>query len=922
MRPLQLTLSAFGSYAKETKIDFSKLGSKGLFAITGDTGAGKTTIFDGIMFALFGELSGDYRNGSMLRSQYADNKTVTYVELTFEYRDKVYYIKRTPSYTIPSEKEGEESKKKASADLYEKVNGINKCIVSNPTNVTKKVEELLGVNRNQFKQIAMIAQGDFLKLLLADTSTRKEIFRKIFNTGRYESLQKELNEQAKSIGYEFGNSDRNIKIYIQGIKLPEEGPIKNQLDDAVATNRYEEIIGLLEQLNASDNELNNKLKEEINNLNQQITDLTSSVKLAKSYQDAKKQLPLKEADKTNIDKCLAEARNAKQNADARKPESEEIGKKITLLTNSLNDYDELASKNSRLSDIRENQRQDHEINLPAANLKISSLENEIEQLKKELEGLSSAGENKVKLENAAQKLSEKRTKLVNLFREIEAFDNMQVVFEQLKKEFLKAQNKSTDADLNASKLRALFLAEQAGLMAKDLSEGAPCPVCGSTHHEKLAELSENAPSENEVKEAEEAAREAQAQANSASEKANSKKGEVSTKKQALEALNNELFGDTDFSKQRVTDEGLKVTNEIASLNEKIENEEGKIIRKDELNKIIPEKERELPGLRTNVEKISNRIAGYAASITNLEIEISDLKKKLKYNDKQSAMVIINNTKAAKKLIDEAIETCTENFNKFDRQLVGLNAEISTLKKQLENDPKVDIDKTEITITSLKEQLEKANTEQDTVVGRLEKNTQSKEKIKAEWEQFGKLENQLKMVNSLSDTMNGTLNKKARIELETYVQMRYFDAILHRANLQLSRLSNNQYELVRSKSWKGASKCGLDLNVIDHYSGSERPVQSLSGGESFKASLALALGLSDQIQHTAGGIKLDTMFVDEGFGSLDEESLRVAKQTLINLGNSDKLVGIISHVDVLKDLDKRIVVTKKQDEGSKAVVEVG
>lgn len=920
MRPLHLTLSAFGSYADETKIDFSKFGEKGLFAITGDTGAGKTTIFDGIMFALFGEPSGDVRDGNMLRSKYADDSTPTFVELDFQYRDKVYRIKRNPRYMRPAKKGEGETAETAKAELIDITDGNRKNLASNSA-VTGKVVEFLGVNRAQFKQIAMIAQGDFLKLLLADTNTRQTIFRKIFNTENYEKLQQEIAVKANELSNSFKYSEKAIKQYVAGIIPPSEGAIKEQLKEAVAEWDYKDIIALIGKLNAEDKIAEKRLLEEMDMFNNNISAKKTAVGLAKAFEDAKNKLPQKEAEKRTADEELENAANALKEAEKRKPEVEKIGESITLLTKSLGDYDKLAEINSQLSNVCAQQKKDQETNLPNARKEVMNQEVKIADLKKELLDLANAGENKAKLEADVQVLSTKKTNLANLYKGIETIEKMQADLEKLQAEFKTAQHNANEADAKASQLRTLFLAEQAGLMAKDLQEGMPCPVCGATHHINLAQLSSSAPTEADVKAAEGTAKNAQDIATKASADASAMNGMVVTKKQELETLNNSLLGDTNLDKKRVFDEGVTLKNKIDSLQNDIKTEKDRYNRKTELEKSIPNEEAKLPGLRDKVNNLTNEIAGYEATIKSLNQEIADIRGKLLHADKAAAQAVINKAKEAKDLLEKSINSCSTRHNEAGKKVSGLAAEIETLKEQLKNDPKVDIAQTEQEIALQEAELKKMNEEQDDINHRYKNNASLSSSIAKEWQTFGKLDKLLKSVNALSATVNGKLKEKAKIELETYVQMHYFDAILYRANLQLLRLSNSQYELVRSTSANGNAKCGLDLNVIDHYNGTERPVQSLSGGESFKASLSLALGLSEQIQHTAGGIKLDTMFVDEGFGSLDEESLRVAKKTLTNLGNADKLVGIISHVDLLKDLDKRIVVTKTQA-GSKANVEVG
>lgn len=921
MRPILLTLSAFGSYANETVIDFSKFGETGLFAITGDTGAGKTTLFDGIMFALYGEPSGDIRDGSMLRSKYADTQTPTFVEMVFQNRNKLYRVKRSPKYMRPAKKGDGETPQAAKAELYEITGGECRNMARNTSDVTPAVEELLGINREQFKQIAMISQGDFLKLLLAGTKERMDIFRKIFNTENFQTLQKSIAEKYSELSANFNNSNRSIAQYVNGIILPADGPVKDQLRDATQTERYGEVLDLLEQQNTTDEQTDKQLQASLEQLSRRVADTTAAIQLAKTFEKAKTSLPLKKDEKKAADAALKTATQLKAEADQRKPEAEKLGDAIALLTNSLGDYDLLETKQAALDQLQKKQAEDQNTHLPNIKQELSAQEEKIEQLKKELAQLGNAGENKAKLEAEKELLTQKRANYAELYKEMTALEEMQARLALLQQDFVAAQQAASQAEHRANNLRAAFLAEQAGLMAKDLAEGTPCPVCGAVHHPHLADLSVNAPDENQVKQADAAAKRAQDAAAKASAAASTQKGMTDTKRTQLELLNENLMGDRILDKQRVCGKGTETRNRLDELQLKINTEEQKAKRKADLEKQLPLEEAKLPKLRDCLTDISTRLAGYTSTIAAGRKEADEIKTRLRYADKTAALKEIDTIKSAKRLIDDLIERQNDHYVKCSEKVAVLAAEIAALTEQLKNDPKIEVEQAEQAREQLLHEQKEANALQDSVHHRLQTNRVLGERIASEWKQFGNLQKQLQLVANLSDTVNGKLNGRPKIELETYVQMHYFDAIVSRANRQFLRLSNGQYELVRSAGSGGNAKCGLDLNVIDHYNGSERPVQSLSGGESFKASLSLALGLSEQIQHAAGGIKLDTMFVDEGFGSLDEDSLRVAKQTLINLGDTDKLVGIISHVDILKDLDKRIEVTKKQAGGSSAVVVV-
>lgn len=772
MRPLELTLSAFGSYAGEETIDFTRLGTKGLYLITGDTGAGKTTIFDAIVFALYGEASGDARGAEMLRSKYAAADTPTFVRMKFTCHDAVYHITRNPEYRRPAKKGNGYTNHKADAEFI--------CpdgrVVAKNREVTKAVTELLGLDKNQFTQIAMIAQGDFLRLLYAKTEERSKIFRDIFHTKAYQTIQERLKAEAGVLRQDYEALEKSIDQYLEGVLCKEEDFAARM--DTVRQNRKAIPAGEIAVL----------LQERI---------LVEEEELAR----LQKQLDTYEKELERLHQLIGREEERKK----WKRELEEAERQIALLRPSLQEMREQYDKKRQSFQEFEKERARLE-KLYQDSLEILEKKEEREQLRLQIE---------------------------NLRKDAEASE------EAYQKAALSYRKKKDDCD----EMEKRYLDEQAGILAGRLEEGTPCPVCGSISHPMPAEPKEGAPTREEVDKAKRAVEKANADVNRASKDAGSVKGRLNSEQERYQAM-------------------------LAA--EKEEGKEAVLLRfagKEEAEKELREKEEE--GLR-------------------LQKEHADAEKR--YRNKEKEYERCQNTK-------------------------------ETLEKQLKERDACNVEELTAQRNVLMEKKQLAAEKQQELYRYIKTNTGIAQAVAKQGKRMEALEEKWNLVGELSGTFNGNVSGKDKIMLETYVQMTYFDRMIRRANTRFMMMSGGQYELRRAAAAQNMkSQSGLELEVIDHYNGTVRSIKTLSGGEAFLASLSMALGLSDEIQSAAGGIALDTMFVDEGFGYLDEEALAQAIRALQGLAEGNRLVGIISHVGSLKEkIEKQIVVTRKKSGGSAAVI---
>ena len=906
MLPRKLTISAFGPYAATTTIDFAKLGRSGLYLITGNTGAGKTTIFDAIVYALYGEASGSNREPKMMRSKYADNDAETFVELEFEYAGRQYRVRRNPPY--------ERLKLRGEGVVLQSENVElqlpNGQILIKKNEADAKIKEIMGVDCGQFKKIAMIAQGDFMRMITTSTKERIEIFREIFKTNIYQKFQEELQSEVKKVWLELNNAKQSVNQYIENVDI--EG-----FD--TANQPIELIVEQLREQLKRDAEAKTAIVTELDVLDKKRIAIAEKLAVQEKYEANVKSLNDNKIQLEQKTLLLKNLESQKQAAEARKPEIEAKTGRIAQIKAALDKYDNLENTENQLKKL-ESELQAATNGKAAAEKNATDLAAKLELLKTEYSQLENVAEQKVKLESEQKEVERKLNQLEKLIVEqnnlMSETDKLKKCQELLEKLILERKAKLAEYESK----NELFLLSQAGILAQELKDGQPCPVCGSTHHPKIAVKPENAPTKEEVKELKSKFDEYDGRVNNGQQVCTEQKTQCESLAENVKKQIAEIFGK---DAQNVTDETIGKEKAAASqrqqgIKAEIVKMQTGIERRRKLNdEIIPQLQNQTDAEKKRANELTAQISGLKAQHKAAAEAIAALKKELEFDSKQAAQTEIQKLESERKAINDAIATTTDNYNRCDKEIQQLAGIIKGLQNQTKDGCKINKEELQVVKQQIETEINTKNQYKQKLEIRLDSNSKSLESIEATSAKLQALQTEYQWKNALSQTASGSINGKQKIQFETYVQMSFFDRIINRANIRFMIMSNGQYELKRKElASNNSAQSGLDLDVIDHYNGTERDVKSLSGGESFKASLSLALGLSDEIQSNAGGIQLDTMFVDEGFGSLDSDSLEQALKALNSLTEGNKLVGIISHVDELKRIDKQLIVSKDKTGGSR------
>lgn len=939
MRPIVLTMSAFGPYAGETTLNFDELGKNGLYLICGDTGAGKTTIFDAITYALYGEASGDNRKSEMFRSKYADSKALTYVYLRFSCKGEEYEVRRTPRYERKKERGEGMTKQAETAELI----CPDGTIVTKTTEVTKKNNEILGVDRQQFTQIAMIAQGDFLKLLLASTEERMKIFRQIFNTGNYEILQQQINADFRRLWNECEDLRKSILQYASGtVCLPEHALFETWQSAKECKGMPGEIIDVLEELCAEEEKERKNLQGKIDLLDERLQKQAAVISEVKNRLQIQKEIEVKKDELGQNDISLKNAKAIQEQVLRKEPEIELLSEKIAIFQEKLPGYDKQENFLKEL-DKTGRELKALESELEQSKVSYKKVAVELEDDKAEIENLISQELALQQSKVTWQELDGKYQQLLQLQKEQQQFLKLTESHAEAIEVYQKVQRKVFEKRAAFQKLEQEFMDGQAGILSQILETGKPCPVCGSVEHPKPAVMAESAPTKEMWQEAKADLEQEEQQLQHKNSMAAALKGQVEEKQKNLwQAL--AVF----YGKENVTIDWLKQLDLVTDLNN-LKSEKQEVLKQQEFYKrrveILQKKKEQIPVKEEFLKKLQEKtqvsevqMSAKEADWKNLKVQIEELKSTLEFERKQDLQDRIDQLNLQKEALKKEIDIAKERYQKVLQTKAVLEGEISALEARLEQSKKGDLQEELEAQKCLQDEKGILQQKREQVMSRLEKNNTALTHIREKSAYLEKKQIEYGWMKALNDTANGRQNEKGKIMLETYVQMAYFERILDYANMRLEIMTGGQYTLIRKKDAENnKSQSGLDLEVIDHYNGSVRHVKTLSGGESFKASLCLALGLSDEIQATAGGVRLDTMFVDEGFGSLDEESLSQALQVLSSLsgentafdaengntgdfvnGPGNRLVGIISHVDELKQrIPKQILVTKSKTGYSKA-----
>ncbi|MEK5174548.1 AAA family ATPase [Heyndrickxia sp. FSL W8-0496] len=1037
MKPLKLMMQAFGPYAEKEIIDFTKLGNRKMFVISGKTGAGKTTIFDGISFAIYGKASGEDRNGSDLRSQFAADDLLTEVSLQFSLRNKTYYIWRSP----------QQDKKKARGDGFTTVSakaelyiydeeGNKKLIASNVREADEKIKEIIQLDSNQFRQILMIPQGEFRKLLTSDSKEKEAILQRLFHTELFKKIEEHLKEEATV-----------LKRFVEG-KMEE----RSHALKSIYTSDNSELKLAIEEDLINDVNVMKLLKEELIHMQQITTELNGKLEKQKEERDiAKKKVDEAEAllaqfdhliklkaqqeeliskrdyyelKKKEIDEAYKASRieqqdelchrlkkemdsyqknyvSSKQQLENLQTSLEYAQKKLEHEENKSNLRQQVADHLITITNLQEEvyTLEDRQQELHKLQNKLMEVDSKIQKTKQEISDIEAKVEKRTndlkQLEHYKIEMLESEKEIEQLSYNVQKLKKLETLQQKWKKESILLSEKEPLYKNVISRLednkKTLQVIEhrwqkgQAQALAQTLITGNPCPVCGSTHHPQIALGSDEIPSEEDLKSAKLQIEKLE------KEKYNYEKNIVETKsvllhlKESIDEYTRELKMDlSTFSLENTTvivleqekllhemkqvniDKKRKISNlqlindEIKLLNEKIHNArkdlDNYINEEKSTSQLFTEKKTQVQASLNNIPEELRSKEAYDQKVIQLKLQKQELEKAYEHaqqqvnelkekisgcrakNEQLKDLVIksentlkeerekfvhmlqeegFNGYKhfaLAKKSMDK-IKQLEQEVQNYREEYRSVSDRLLELSERLKNTEKPQINILNETFTTLEKELLELNTELTNVMMNIRLNKEIVDKVETINESIKDAEEKYKLIGHLSDIAKG--QNTYRITFERFVLAAFLDDILTVANIRLTRMTSGRYHLLRKTDRsKGNVQSGLELLVFDQYTGQERHVKTLSGGESFKASLALALGLADVVQQYAGGVSLETMFIDEGFGTLDPESLDQAIEALMDIQNSGRLVGLISHVPELKErIDARLEVFSSQN-GSK------
>lgn len=927
MKPLKLTMSAFGSYAGKNVIDFTGQ-QQGIFLITGDTGAGKTTIFDAITYALYNQTSGGERNGNMMRSQYAQPETETYVELEFLYRGQTYRVRRNPDYKITKTlKNGKIREQKVPHSV--ELTLPDGTVFPEKKNATDaKIIEILGLTADQFSQIVMIAQGDFLKLLYTKSDERKMIFSKLFRTDIYWKIQENLRRKSMEMDERIQENDRAFEQEKSRIiPLPESEELP--LDELVERLR-ERVKDALKEQNlrrANVEELNKKITkyEEINKLFVSLEKIRQTGKELEARQAESKERRQQIENARKADKVLvAEQQNLRQQQ-AVEQSAQAIAKMEETLTNNQEVFETLKTQLQEAEAKQKREAADIQKKMLALEQSFPSYEalqnarSEEQQAKKVWEDLGKTSEesfHKKEAGIAALKEQQKR---------------QEQVVEQTKKNWEQTSLSSSESAKHYEHMYEAFLKEQAGILAENLSAGCPCPVCGSTVHPDPAKLSDHAVTELEVEQAKKTRAAAEEKRDLAYAAFEAEKTEKQKLAQAVEKEEADFVLAQTIAKQQ----RKEAEQNYVSLQKIAEQ-----IREKLVYPSLAEAKKQYAAMQKALEVAEQEIAKKRQKVSELAEAMNTLKgQKLaeEENQKTAKKLAVKTEKEYAKLLEKSGFVSEETYHlailpersrsklereekEYESQCLRQQSEQKLLEKQVSGKTYTDTTELNEQLKAEKQALKEAEKAYMELHTAYENDRSVLQNCAVYLEKGKKLESEDQVIKSLSKTANGRLSGSAKIDFETYIQRQYFKQIIHEANKRLLTMSNHQFILKLKEEANTGRKTneGLDLSVYSLVTDSERDVKTLSGGESFLAALAMALGLSDIVERSAGAIHPDMMFIDEGFGSLDAQSRQQAIEVLAELAGDSRMVGIISHVTELKEQIDRKLVVSRTDKGSRAV----
>lgn len=878
MKPVKLTMSAFGSYSGLEQIDFTGI-QNGCFLITGDTGAGKTTIFDAVTYALYGRTSGGKRDGNMMRSQYADSDTDTYVEFQFLYRNQKYTVRRNPEYLRPSKRKNVDGTMKFVKETA-KVSLLlpdGSEFQGKKKEIDLKIEEIIGLDVNQFTQIAMIAQGDFLKLLHAESKERKQIFSKIFHTRIFWRIQDTLKEQAKELSVQLEKNNMDCKREMERVQFAEEDVRKEQWEALLKLQipPQKEVLDCVEWICKSGEIREQELRQKNEQQEKQADAL---------------QMELKSRQETNrLFELLKKTQEQLEILKGQEAKAEEMRRQIR--------------DGSRAQKVAAAQEQFQRAKAEYLGLKegYCAIEQQLKQHEQELETARVFyQEQEQQLKQQEPKMQEQILRIQEILPKLRQLHSLKQQYRKSEQDMQHCLKKCQDASQQYEQLYQKYFEEQAGILAQELQDGKPCPVCGSCSHPKKAVISQEAPDKEQVEKAKEIRDREEANRMQVLERFQAVKGRLESEQVMIaEVMEREGKTEADLEETEAERQLQKLTEDLKKLQSAFQK------RQKDYQQLIQEKSR-LQGQAESKKSqliIWNKKVKEGEEYFLREFQNQDFQSQKEYEQ-------------AKRWIENR-EAREANLKKYESAVLEVSSRYDTLKQQTEGKQMASVETLEKELAAVREKLRLSREENMTLHTRNEINQRARKTLIRDFSDAQKLRRQYEILGNLSRTANGNLSGSVKLDFETYVQRQYFRQIIHAANVRLAKMTGQEFILqcreIGNLSSQG--QAGLDLDVYDLVNDSVRDVKTLSGGESFMASLSMALGLADIVQNTAGAVSLETMFVDEGFGSLDDMARDRAIQILKELAGEKGLVGIISHVNELKEQIEWQLEVKKTDHGS-------
>ncbi len=959
MRPLHLHIEGFGPFGGVEDIDFNNISKEGLFLITGVTGSGKTSIFDAISFALFGEASGSIRGIGSFRSGYAKLENKTDIKLDFYHRGREYSITRNPDYPRP--------KKKASGADNITMQGKDASmympdgrVITGFRQVTEEVVELLGVNAEQFKQISMIAQGEFVAMLNSSSDKRSDIFRKVFNTHRFKNMEDKLSDLRNKSYYVCEDDKKAINQYMSGVRFVEED-MKELYARAMESYNYSRGVELIDEMlveaRKCDKAMRRVLKETIKSLDSYTKEKETIIAdntLIEDFYKVSEELLEKEKISENIAKAY-------EKIDVYRKELTELENEKAKLEKDMSLYEELDMLTKKNKLIRED--------IAIQDKDIQGNENKIQEYsKKRQAGLDyiSVHDN-VKNEKTIWNINYTESEKLNGFvkeldKRIEDYIDKKNKDIEYKATFITCESMYKGKKEEYDKLEEKYMRNQAGIIASKLEEDKPCPVCGSIEHPAVCKLVDEDITEATLNTKKSNLDKYNEEYNNASQRCKLNRGLMEAKasdiKEQYIAVNKQLSYMDKRYRDKVNEmvyvleneyiEGMSALEDIynnlciESVEAYIASEEkGKVnlvlnytkakkeeseLGEKELDRISMENQilyDKIEKSRKDIQELKDKLSAARLEEKELDTKIKAIKEQLTYESLVELSKKLEDISIKAKTVADTIKNTETNWIKIKEEIDRLRGSKSNIvknlsvhHKDLNNIAKQDLTDINQAIGLEEDKIKAINAHIIEINNEILTNKDIVDKVK---DRLITMENNQKkylLYKGLSDTANGALTGKDKIDLERYVQGFYFRQVVNEANKRFVKMSNGQFELRYKEEAANLKKAsGLELEVMDYYIGSTRPVSSLSGGEAFKAALSLSLGMSDVIQSYAGGIEVNTLFIDEGFGSLDSDSLEMAINVLVGLSDGNCMVGIISHVEALKDKIENQIDVIKTNAGS-------